>query len=106
MKGGREHRVPLAPAVLALLGELAEGGADPVALVFASKVATRPLSNMAMTMALRRMKHGDVTVHGFRSCFRDWILEATGYPRELAEAALAHAVGDKVEAAYQPGGHA
>ena len=103
MKGGRDHRVPLAPAGLTLLGEIAEGGADPPALVFPSTVATRPLSNMAMTMTLRRMKRDDVTVHGFRSCFRDWIAGATSHPRELAEAALAHAVGNKVEAAYARG---
>jgi len=102
MKGGREHRVPLSPAVMALLDELPRDD-HPGALVFPSSVVTRPLSNMAMTMALRRMNRGEVTVHGFRSRFRDWVSEATGHPRELAEAALAHAVGDKVEAAYQRG---
>lgn len=105
MKGGREHRVPLAPATLALLEELTQEDSpiSPVAFVFPSTIATRPLSNMAMTMVLRRMKRDDLTVHGFRSCFRDWVSEATGYARELAEAALAHAVGTKVEAAYARG---
>jgi integrase len=54
-----------------------------------------------MLMTLRRMGRGDISVHGFRSSFRDWTAERTGYPREVAEAALAHAVGDKVEAAYR-----
>jgi integrase len=58
---------------------------------------------MAMDMLLRRMKAGDVTVHGFRSSFRDWAGELTGFPREVAEAALAHAVGDETEQAYRRG---
>ncbi len=58
---------------------------------------------MTMTAVLRRMKRGDLTVHGFRSCFRDWAAELTSYPGELSEAALAHVVGDKVEAAYRRG---
>jgi integrase len=63
----------------------------------------RPLSNMAMMMALRRMGRGDLTVHGFRSTFRDWAAECTAFPAEVAEMALAHAVGNKVEAAYRRG---
>ena len=63
----------------------------------------RPLSNMAMLMMLRRMGRGDLTAHGFRSTFRDWAAERTGFPAEVAEMALAHAVGDKVEAAYRRG---
>ena len=63
----------------------------------------RPLSNMAMLMLLRRMGRGDLTAHGFRSSFRDWVAEETTFPRELAEAALAHVNGDKTEAAYQRG---
>jgi integrase len=58
---------------------------------------------MAMLMALRKMGRGDLTVHGFRSTFRDWAAEQTDFPREVAEAALAHVVGDKVEAAYRRG---
>jgi integrase len=58
---------------------------------------------MAMEMLLRRMGRGDLTVHGFRSTFRDWAAETTGYAREVAEAALAHALGDRVEAAYRRG---
>jgi len=61
-----------------------------------------PLSDMSLSAVLRRMKL-PVTVHGFRSCFRDWVSERTNYPSEVAEMALAHAVGDKVEAAYRRG---
>jgi integrase len=62
-----------------------------------------PLSNMALLMLLRRMERADLTAHGFRSTFRDWCAEATNYPREVAEAALAHTLKDKTEAAYQRG---
>ena len=110
MKAGREHRVPLAPAAVALLrglpppdapNHLTEGAG--AALVFPGAGAGRPLSNMAMLMLLRRMGRGDLTAHGFRSSFRDWAAEATTFPRELAEAALAHVNADKTEAAYQRG---
>jgi integrase len=106
MKGGREHRVPLSPAALAVLQRMEPlrpkvGGED--ALVFPGTRRGRSLSNKALPMVLRRMKHGDLTVHGFRSTFRDWCAEAISYPRELAEATLAHALRDKVEAAYQRG---
>ena len=63
----------------------------------------KPLSNMGMAMTLRRMGREDLTVHGFRSSFRDWAAERTNFPSEVAEMALAHAVGDKVEAAYRRG---
>ena len=62
-----------------------------------------PMSNMVMLMLLRRMKRGDLTTHGFRSTFSDWAAERTGYPREVVEMALAHAVENKVEAAYRRG---
>ena len=71
--------------------------------MFPGAAANRPLSIMAMTMTLRRMKRGELTVHGFRSTFRDWVGEATATPREVAEAALAHALADKTEAAYARG---
>ncbi len=61
------------------------------------------LSNMALLGVLKRMKRTDITIHGFRSTFRDWAAERTSYPSEVAEMALAHAVGDKVEAAYRRG---
>ena len=102
MKGGREHRVPLSAPALAVLAGMAklQGGSEPAAHVFPGGNPGKPLSAMAMTMVLRRMKRADMTVHGFRSTFRDWTAEQTGVAREVAEAALAHATGDKVEAAY------
>jgi len=103
MKAGREHRVPLSPqavALLADLGKVREVGCD---WVFPGTRPKRPLSQMALLMLLRRMGRGDLTAHGFRSTFRDWAVEQTAFPREVAEAALAHVVGDKVEAAYRRG---
>jgi hypothetical protein len=63
----------------------------------------KPLSNMALLMMLRRIGRSDVTTHGFRSSFRTWAAECTGFPREIVKAALAHVIGNKVEAAYQRG---
>ncbi|MQU91749.1 tyrosine-type recombinase/integrase [Sinorhizobium meliloti] len=100
MKAGREHRVPLTPRVVGILKEMANFGTDPDAYVFRGQKRDRPLSVMAMDMILRRMKV-EVTVHGFRSSFRDWCEECTHFPRELAEAALAHVVGDETERAYR-----
>ncbi|WP_285675148.1 tyrosine-type recombinase/integrase, partial [Paralimibaculum aggregatum] len=90
MKGGREHRVPLAPAALAVL-EAARG--HDAALVFPGRSADRPISDMTMTKALRQLGVG-ATVHGMRSTFRDWAWEQTGTPREIAELCLAHQVGN------------
>jgi integrase len=102
MKAGREHRVPLSDAalnVLEALKPLRKAGSD---LIFPSPKKLRsPLSDMTLTAVLRRMGRPDLTVHGFRSTFRDWAAESTGYAREVAEMALAHAIGDKVEAAYR-----
>lgn len=98
MKAGREHRVPLSAAALALLKAQPKGGGD--ALVFPGKRGQ--LSDMSLTAVLRRMKVA-ATAHGFRSTFRDWAAERTSYASEIAEMALAHAVGDKVEAAYRRG---
>jgi hypothetical protein len=71
--------------------------------VFPGQRAHQPLSNMAMLMVLRRMGRGDLTAHGFRSTFSDWVAERTAFPAEVREMALAHTVGDKVEAAYRRG---
>ena len=98
MKAGREHRVPLSGRALAILNEAANGGTEEV--VFPGQRSDKPLSGMAMKMLLRRMKAAGVTVHGFRSAFRDWCGEATSFPRELAEAALAHVAG-ATERAYR-----
>jgi integrase len=99
IKAGKEHRVPLQPAVIDLLGEAGE----PDALVFASPAdASKPLSDMSLAAVLKRMEV-DVTVHGFRSTFRDWAGETTAHPREVIEASLAHKLKDKAEAAYARG---
>jgi integrase len=101
MKGGRVHRVPLSEATIAVLDAMKTIRHGDC--VFPGGRAGGPISNMAMTMTLRRMGRGDLTVHGFRSSFRDWAAERTGFPAEVAEMALAHAVSDKVEAAYRRG---
>jgi integrase len=101
MKAGREHRVPLSDVALAVLDELHKIRHGD--FIFPGGRAGQPISNMAMTMVLRRMGRGALTVHGFRSTIRDWAAERTGFPAEVAEMALAHAVGDKVEAAYRRG---
>ncbi|MBF0354435.1 MAG: integrase arm-type DNA-binding domain-containing protein [Alphaproteobacteria bacterium] len=100
MKSGREHRVPLASRAKAILVKQQKLGND---YVFPGKNKRQPLSNMAMLKLLQRLNRSDLTVHGFRSTFRDWAAEQTDFPREVAEAALAHVVGDKVEAAYRRG---
>ena len=98
MKSGRAHRVPLSKPALRLLRALPKGA--PEDLVFPG--LRGPLSDMSLTAVLRRMKV-DATVHGFRSTFRDWSSECTSHSTEVAEMALAHVVGDKVEAAYRRG---
>jgi integrase len=97
MKGGRGHRVPLSARAVAILQNV-KGKGD---FLFPGGEPGKPLSNMALTMTLRRMGRGDLTTHGFRSTFRDWCGDHTELPREVAEAALAHAVGDKAEQAYR-----
>jgi integrase len=102
MKAGLEHRVPLSADALALLRAAEKLRVDGADFVFPGGKKDKPLSNMAFLMLLRRMGREDITGHGFRSCFRDWAAE-TGQPADIAEAALAHAVGDKTVAAYQRG---
>ena len=97
MKAGKEHRVPLSDAAIACLG----ARRNDTVLAFESEAKPgRPISDMSMTAVLRRMERNDITVHGFRSTFRDWAGETTGFPREVIEAALAHGIKDKAEAAY------
>jgi integrase len=93
MKAGIEHSIPLSSRAIALLGEPGEG------LIFPSRKSGSALSDMTLSMPLRRAGVG-YTMHGFRSSFRDWCGEATSTPREVAEACLAHAVGSSVERAY------
>jgi integrase len=101
MKAGKEHRVPLSDAALAVLRAMGE--VQTGEFVFPGNRAKQPLSQMAMLMLLRRMGRDGLTVHGFRSAFSDWCAEQTAFPSEVREMALAHTVGDKVEAAYRRG---
>lgn len=98
MKAGREHRVPLSTRAIEILQTTKATGSK---WLFPGSRGGK-LSSMAMTMLLRRMKQ-DCTVHGFRSSFRDWAAECTGYPHEVCEMALAHTIGNKAEAAYRRG---
>lgn len=102
MKTDKELRVPLSAAMIEVLDRVRLPVADPTALLFPGPRLSKPLSNMAMDMMLRRSAPGFVP-HGFRSSFRDWVGEATDFPREVAEAALAHTVGDETERAYRRG---
>ena len=95
MKGGQTHRVPLSKRAI----ELTAGGSN--SYLFPSRYhPDKPLSNMAMLMLLEHMDHDDVTVHGFRSTFKDWARDRTRFDNYVVEAALAHISGDKVERAY------
>lgn len=96
MKAEKEHRVPLSPAALDILGQ-AKGLSD--SLVFPGARKGKPMSDMTLAAVLKRLDV-PVTVHGFRSTFRDWAAEQTSFPREIAEKALAHTVGDATERAY------
>lgn len=104
MKAGRQHRVPLSKRAIEILEKSAGGRAadERDGYLFPGLGNERPLSNMALAMLMRRLKVS-ATTHGFRSAFRDWCGEATGFPREVAEAALAHRVGDSAELAYRRG---
>ena len=99
MKAGKEHRVPLNHHTLAILNEMAAIRFNDY--VFPSN--KKGLSNMAMLTLLKRMNRTDITVHGFRSTFRDWAAESTAYPNEVVEMALAHTIKNQVEAAYRRG---
>jgi integrase len=103
MKASREHRVPLSERAIAILNEIVEIRHNE--FVFPSAKQGRPLTRNVLLRLLHRLSDGEpaVTPHGFRSSFREWAAEATNFPREAAELALAHAVGDSVERAYQRG---
>src|SRR5262249_4364513 len=103
MKGRRDHRVPLSAAALAVI-ERARKVRGHSKFLCPNVGQGKPLSNMAMLKVLERMGRHGITVHGFRSTFRDWAAERTNYPNHVVEMALAHAVADKVEAAYRRGG--
>ena len=101
MKAGKDHRVPLMPLALQLI-DSAQIADDDDTFIFAGSSGAA-LSNMAMLKVLERMGRGDLTVHGFRSTFRDWAAECTDFPNEVVEMALAHTVSSKTEAAYRRG---
>jgi integrase len=102
MKSGVEHRVPLSAPALAVLHAQAKLR-DDSGLVFHGLRPGAPMNDMTLSAVLRRMDHGDLTVHGFRSMFRDWAAEATGHPNHVVEQALAHTIGSAVERAYRRG---
>jgi integrase len=97
MKSGAQHRVPLSSAAVAVIDRMKEIQHSD----FIFPGLRGPLSNMALLTLLGRMDHDDLTAHGFRSTFKDWASECTGYQSEVVEMALAHAIEDKVEAAYR-----
>jgi integrase len=100
MKAGREHRVPLTPRSREIIEAMTQLRVSE--FVFPGNKPERPLSMMALEMLLRRMEM-DVTVHGFRSTFRDWAAEQTTFSHEVCELALAHVIPNKTEAAYRRG---
>lgn len=105
MKAGRPHRIPLSDRALTLLDELprlVNDDGDEIDLVFPGLRGDKPLSDMSLTACMRRLNLTAVP-HGFRSTFTDWVSERTGYPSEVREMALAHAIGNETEAAYRRG---
>jgi integrase len=98
MKAKRQHRVPLSPAALQVIKAMGGNG-----YVFPGGKPSKTLSNNGMRAVLKRMGRSDITVHGFRSTFRDWCAETTAYPANLIEMALAHAIHNRTEAAYRRG---
>jgi len=101
IKAGKEHRVPLSASALAIVKQQAKANVGD--FVFPGGKGRKPLSTNALLALLKRMERDDLTAHGFRSTFRDWAAEQTNYARDVAEMALAHTIGDKVEAAYRRG---
>ncbi|MER8570630.1 integrase arm-type DNA-binding domain-containing protein [Mesorhizobium sp. M1338] len=102
IKAGRRHEVPLSPRAVALLRLVPKRNDNPY--VFPGQRKGKPISAASMEMLLRRWELKDqTTIHGFRSSFRDWVGDCTDFPREVAEAALAHVIGDKAEQAYRRG---
>lgn len=98
MKAGKEHRIPLCDTIMSLLAVLPRIDGSPY--LFPGRKKNKSSCNMAMTMTLRRMGRSDLTVHGFRSTFRDWAAEQTNYSREVCELSLAHKIANGAEAAY------
>jgi integrase len=101
MKAGKEHRIPLSPRAVAIVKALPR--IEGQEYLFPGHKQGAAMSSMAMAMLLRRMGHETITVHGFRSAFRDWAAETTNFPHDVCEMALAHTIKDKSEAAYRRG---
>ncbi len=101
MKAGNDHRIPLSNAGMTVLTKMAE--VRQGTFVFPGRKKGQPLSNMTLLQLLKRMGRADITTHGFRSTFRDWISERTNFSNEVAEMALAHTIDNRVEAAYRRG---
>jgi len=103
MKANKEHRVPLSDDAITILKAVKPLRTDESALVFPGTRKNTALSSMSLLAVLKRMGMTQITTHGFRSTFRDWAAERTSYATHVVEMALAHAIGDKVEAAYRRG---
>ena len=103
MKAGDEHRVPLSPRAVEILKAMEAAHTAHNPHVFAGQAKGKGLTNMAMAALLKRMGRDAITVHGFRSTFRDWASEQTSVQHEVCEMALAHVIGNKAEAAYRRG---
>ena len=103
MKAGHEHRIPMPPRALEILHQMQAARLPHNQHVFPGLKKGNGLSNMAMAAVLKRIKRDDITVHGFRSTFRDWSSEQTHFAHETCEHALAHRISDKAEAAYRRG---
>jgi integrase len=103
MKAGKEHRVPLSARAVVILETVAKLKRDHDGFIFPGQSADGSLANMAMAAVLKRMKREDITVHGFRSTFRDWAGEVSSFPNEVCEMALAHTIQNKAEKAYRRG---
>ena len=101
MKAGVEHRVPLSDQAMKVATKMADQKMSDY--VFPNRASGKPMSNAGMSSVLKRLERTDITVHGFRSTFRDYVAEKTNTPGRIAEAALAHKLKDASEAAYQRG---
>ena len=98
MKHGVDHRIPLSPRCVDILTRAAALGSQQY--VFPGRSTTKPITGQMFLRVTRRMKRDDITAHGFRSSFRDWAAEQTNVPRAVCEAALAHTISDRTEAAH------
>ena len=103
MKASYEHRIPLPERAVEILNEMEKMRTAHNPHIFPGRARGKSLSHVAMAHVLRRMGRDTITVHGFRSTFRDWASEQTSFPHEVCEMALAHVIGNKAEAAYRRG---